>query len=125
MVDKLDKYLGFPEVDPHGDIIPDSKGEFKIQFKRTLADVAVGQSCKMVAVKDNSVSFLQYVVKVGLGINNLITVLSRESYDSLIEIRVNGHKSNVSQRFAQNIFVVCQICEPGKACPKTKCEIKI
>ena len=125
LVDRLDKFLKFPEFDPHGDIIPNAKGEFKIQFKKTLADVVVGQSCKMVAVKDNSVSFLQYVVKVGLGINNLITVISKESYDSLVEIEVNGIKSNVSERFAQNIFVVCQNCEIGKTCPKRKCEIKM
>ena len=125
LVDRLDKYLDFPEFDPHGDIIPNAKGEFKIQFKKTLADVAVGKSCKMVAVKDNSVSFLQYVVKVGLGINNLITVISKESYDSLIEIEVNGQKSSVSQKFAQNILVVCPNCELGKTCSKSKCEIKI
>lgn len=125
LVDKLDKYLEFPSVDPHGDIIPTAKGEFKIRFEKTLADVAVGQSCKMVAVKDNSVSFLQYVVKVGLGINNLINVVSKESYDELIEIEVNGQKSSVSKRFAQNIFVVCQNCELGKTCPKSKCEIKL
>ena len=125
LVDRLDKYLDFPEFDPHGDIIPNAKGEFKIQFKKTLADVVIGQSCKMVAVKDNSVSFLQYVVKVGLGINNLITVVSKESYDSLVEIEVNGIKSSVSDRFAQNIFVVCQSCELGKSCPKNECEIKI
>jgi DtxR family Mn-dependent transcriptional regulator len=124
LVDKLDKYLDFPEFDPHGDIIPNAKGEFKMQFKKTLADVAVGQTCKMVAVIDNSVSFLQYVVKVGLGINNSITVLSKESYDSMVEIGVNGHKSSVSQRFAQNIVVVCQNCEPGRICTKSKCEIK-
>jgi len=106
LVDKLDKYLDFPEVDPHGDIIPNSKGEFKIQFKKTLADMAVDQSCKMVAVKENSANFLQYVVKVGLSINASIHVVSKESYDSMIEIEVNGQKSSVSQRFAQNIFVV-------------------
>ena len=125
LVDKLDKFLNFPKFDPHGDIIPNAKGEFKIQFKKTLSDVAVGQSCKMVAVKDNSASFLQYVVKVGLGINNLITLVSKESYDNLVEIEVNSIKSSVSDRFAQNIFVVCQNCEIGKNCSKTKCEIKI
>jgi len=125
LVHKLDKFLGFPEFDPHGDIIPNARGEFKIQFKKTLADVAVGMSCKMVAVKDNSVSFLQYVVKVGLGINNSINVVAKESYDSLIEIEVNGRKSSVSQRFAQNIFVICQQCEVGKTCSKSRCEIKM
>ena len=124
LVDKLDKFLDYPEFDPHGDPIPNKKGELKVQFKKTLADVAVGSSCKMVAVKDNSSSFLQYVVKVGLGINNEILVVSKQDYDALMVIKVNGVKSSVSQKFAENIFVVCNNCVVGKSCPKTKCEIK-
>jgi len=124
LVDKLDELLDFPEFDPHGDIIPNAKGEIMVPFKKTLADVDAGKSCKMVAVKDNSVIFLQYVVKVGLGINNDIKVISKESYDSLLSIEVNGIVNSVGQKFAQNILVVCSFCEVGKACSKTKCEIK-
>lgn len=123
LIDKLDKFLDYPEFDPHGDPIPNKKGEIKVRYKKTLSDVAVGKSCKMVAVKDNSSSFLQYVVKVGLGINNKIKVLSKQEYDSLLVIEVNAVQSSVSQKFAENIFVVCQNCIVGKACSKTKCEI--
>lgn len=124
LIDKLDKFLDFPESDPHGDPIPNKKGELKVQFKKTLSDVAVGSSCKMVAVRDNSSSFLQYVVKVGLGLNNEITIVSKQDYDAIMVIEVNGVKSSVSQKFAENIFVICNSCIVGKSCSKTKCEIK-
>ncbi|MGB3005801.1 MAG: metal-dependent transcriptional regulator [Chitinophagaceae bacterium] len=124
LIDKLDKFLDYPEFDPHGDPIPNKKGEIKVHFKKTLADVGVGNSCRMVAVKENSSSFLQYVVKVGLGINNEIKVLSKQEYDALLLIEVNGVKSSVSQKFAENIFVVCQNCIIGKPCSKARCEIK-
>ncbi len=124
LIDKLDKFLDYPQFDPHGDPIPNKKGEIKVNFKKTLSDVEVGNSCRMVAVKDNSSSFLQYVVKVGLGINNEIKVLSKQEYDALLVIEVNGVKSSVSQKFAENIFVVCQNCIIGKTCSKTKCEIE-
>lgn len=106
LVDKLDKFLDYPEFDPHGDPIPNKKGEIKVQFKKTLAEISVGKSCKMVGVKDNSSSFLQYVVKVGLGINNKIKVLSIQDYDLMMVIETNGQQSSVSQKFAENIFVV-------------------
>lgn len=124
LVDKLDKFLNYPGFDPHGDPIPNGKGELKVQFKKTLSDVAVGNSCKMVAVKDNSTAFLQYVVKVGLGINDEIIVVSKQEYDAITVIDVNGVKSSISQKFAENIFVVCSICIVGKSCPKTWCEIR-
>ena len=59
LVDKLEKLLEYPDFDPHGDPIPNKKGEIKVQVKKTLSDVAVGSSCQMVAVKDDSSSFLQ------------------------------------------------------------------
>ncbi|MEJ7766664.1 MAG: metal-dependent transcriptional regulator [Chitinophagaceae bacterium] len=106
LVDKLDQFLNYPKTDPHGDVIPNAKGEMRAPFKKTLAEIESGKTCKMVAVKDNTAPFLQYVVKVGLGINNKIKVISRQSYDSLMEIEVNGKKSHVSQKFAENILVL-------------------
>lgn len=105
LIDRLDKFLDFPEFDPHGDPIPTKDGELKIHFKKTLADMEVGSTCKMVAVKDNSSSFLQYVVEVGLGINNQIKIISKQDYDALTVIEVNDKQSSVSLKFAENIYV--------------------
>ena len=106
LIDRLDKFLDYPELDPHGDAIPNAKGELNIQPRKTLSEIAVGKTCKLIAVKDNSASFLQYVVKVGLGISSKIKVLSKQDYDAIMEIEVNGKKSSVSQKFADNIYVV-------------------
>ncbi|MBK7762083.1 MAG: metal-dependent transcriptional regulator [Bacteroidetes bacterium] len=106
LIDKLDKYLNFPQFDPHGDPIPNPQGEFTVQETKKLSSIEVGRGCKMVAVKDNSSTFLQYVVKVGLGINQQIRIVSKQEFDDLIEIEVNGMKSMVSQKFAENIYVV-------------------
>jgi len=106
LIDKLDKFLDYPVFDPHGDPIPSKGGELTRQFRKTLLDIPVGQLCKMVSVKDNSSAFLQYVVKVGLGINNEILVQSRQEYDALMVIVVNGVESSVSEKFAENIYVV-------------------
>ena len=106
LIEQLEKFLGYPEFDPHGDVIPNAKGELKLQARKTLSQVAVGKPCKLVAVKDNSASFLQYVVKVGLGLSSKMKVVSRQDFDGTTEIEVNGKKSIVSQKFAENIFVV-------------------
>jgi DtxR family transcriptional regulator, Mn-dependent transcriptional regulator len=106
LIEKLDKFLNFPEFDPHGDPIPNTDGELKVQFKKTLSEIDIGGSCKMVAVKDNSSPFLQYVVNVGLSLHKKIKVLSKQEYDAITVIEVNGIKSSVSQKFTDNIFVV-------------------
>jgi DtxR family Mn-dependent transcriptional regulator len=108
LVGKLDKFLGYPDFDPHGDPIPNAAGELKELTKKMLSDAEVGDWCKMVAVKDNSAVFLNFVVEIGLGINNKMEVLSKQDFDDSIEIRVNGQVSRVSLKFAQNIYIVSE-----------------
>lgn len=105
LIEKLEKFLNYPEFDPHGDAIPNAKGELKVPVRKTLAQAVVGKTCKLIAVRDTSASFLQYVVKVGLGLSSKIKVMSRQDFDGTMEIEVSGKKSIVSQKFAENIFV--------------------
>lgn len=106
LIEKLEKFLDYPELDPHGDVIPNAKGEMKMPARKTLSQWPVGKTCKLVAVKDNSASFLQYVVQVGLGLSSKIKVVARQSFDGSLEIEVNGRRSSVSQKFAENLYVV-------------------
>lgn len=106
LIEQLEKYLGFPEVDPHGDVIPNANGEIKFLSNKSLSQVAVGKTYKVVAVKDISVAFLQYAANVGLGINSKIKVISRQDFDGTMDIEVGGKISVVSQKFAENIYVV-------------------
>jgi DtxR family Mn-dependent transcriptional regulator len=114
LVDKLDEFLKFPVYDPHGDVIPNARGEMAVIPKKTLLEEEVGHHCTMVAVKDNSAHFLQYVSRIGLSINNKIKVIARHSYDQLIEIEVNGKVCSISPRFAKNIVIVCADCGKKK-----------
>ncbi|MBX3165398.1 MAG: ferrous iron transport protein A [Bacteroidetes bacterium] len=45
-------------------------------------------------------------MKVGLGLSSKIKIVSRQDFDGTLEIEVNGKKSVVSQKFADNLFVV-------------------
>src|SRR5690606_40852151 len=96
----------FPQFDPHGDPIPTEQGELKVTYKKTLSEVKVGDTCKLAAVKDNSAAFLQYVVKVGLGISSVVKVMARQDFDAMMQIEVNGETHHVSEKFAENIFVL-------------------
>ncbi len=52
LADRLEKYLGFPEYDPHGDPIPKSNGQMPLIPKKTLAEMEPGKTCQVVGVKD-------------------------------------------------------------------------
>ncbi|HRO77021.1 MAG TPA: metal-dependent transcriptional regulator [Crocinitomicaceae bacterium] len=106
LIAQLEKFLDFPEIDPHGDPIPNAKGEIKFVKRKTLAEIDINKTCKLVSVKDNSVSFLQYVVKLGLGLSSTIKVVNRQEFDDSIEIEVNGISSSISKKVAENLFVI-------------------
>ncbi|MFN8358394.1 MAG: metal-dependent transcriptional regulator [Candidatus Kapaibacterium sp.] len=125
LVDKLDKFLDYPEFDPHGDPIPKPDGTISAINRLTLSDMDEKQYCKVVAVKDTSVEFLQYAQLLGLGINNQIQVLRKHPYDLLTEIEINGKQLTVGQKIMDNIYVVCLQCEAGKECTNRKCSLNL
>jgi DtxR family Mn-dependent transcriptional regulator len=106
LADRLDKFLGFPEYDPHGDPIPQANGKMAKAFKTTLAEVEPKQHCRVVAVKDTGVSFLQYLKRLGIDIGSRINVLEKIEYDDSIVIQIEkGSKTTVSSKFAESILV--------------------
>jgi DtxR family Mn-dependent transcriptional regulator len=106
LIDRLDEFLGFPEFDPHGDPIPNAFGDFKNQEKTLLSNIRPGTPCQVVAVKDSSSSFLQYLQKLNLGIGSHIKILEVMSFDDSYTIEnEEGDKMSISRKFAENLFV--------------------
>lgn len=106
LADRLDKFLGFPEYDPHGDPIPKANGKLPKTYSVTLADVKEGDTCRVAAVSDTSSSFLQYLVKLNIGIGTQIELIEKISFDQSLVISINGaDKTTVSQKFGENILI--------------------
>jgi DtxR family Mn-dependent transcriptional regulator len=106
LADRLDKFLGFPEYDPHGDPIPKANGKVPKSFSVTLADLKTGSACRVAAVRDTSNSFLQYLLKLDIGIGTRIQLLEKISFDNSLVISINGKESTtVSQKFGENILI--------------------
>jgi DtxR family Mn-dependent transcriptional regulator len=106
LADRLDKFLGFPEYDPHGDPIPKANGKVPKPYSVTLADLKTGDTCRVAAVKDTSSSFLQYLQKLDIGIGTNIKLLEKIPYDNSLVISISAKESTtVSQKFGENILV--------------------
>jgi DtxR family Mn-dependent transcriptional regulator len=105
LTQELDSFLDYPTKDPHGDPIPDSKGKIPSTKKLLLAKVNQSQSCICVGVKDSSSEFLQYLDKYNIALGTNIGVLSKESYDESMTVKINNIKRLISKEVAQNLFV--------------------
>src|SRR5262245_27698049 len=61
LIERMDEMLGRPEVDPHGDPIPNSEGAVKAQDFETLLTCPLGQRVTVTRVMDQDKSFLQFI----------------------------------------------------------------
>lgn len=106
LVNKLDEYLDFPEFDPHGDPIPKANGDIPSIDKTLLSAVTIGEGCKVVAVKDTSTLFLQYLEKLKITIGTNIKVTEVIDFDGSLNIQIeNAPIRSVSMKFADSLFV--------------------
>jgi len=107
LADRLDEFLGFPEYDPHGDPIPDSKGRLPDASKKTLSEIEIGKGCRVVAVKDTSAAFLQYLQQLNIGIGTVLKVIEKIVFDGTVTIEISQfEKASVSKKFAESLLVV-------------------
>lgn len=62
LINQLDRFLGFPTHDPHGDPIPDKDGNLKIVEKSLLSTLSKNESGICIGVDDSSSSFIFLLV---------------------------------------------------------------
>jgi DtxR family Mn-dependent transcriptional regulator len=105
LIEKLDEYLGFPKVDPHGDPIPDTNGKIKTLQQVVLATLKPGSDSVIVAVKDSDSQLLKYLDKIGARPGKKIKVIEREEYDGSMEVSINSHRFFLSKEVSENILV--------------------
>lgn len=106
LMDKLDAFLDFPTVDPHGDPIPRRDGTIKDAKLKVLSDISEGKSVIMSGVKEHSPVFLQYLEKTGLLLGKKIKVNEILKFDGSVQLQIGkGSPVQISKEVAKNILV--------------------
>ena len=106
LVDRLDEHLGFPKTDPHGDPIPNKKGEFPVQKMVTLDKLKVTDKGILIGVSEDSKDFLNYLDGIGLQLGSTIEVLDFFAFDKSLKIKVNNNlEVTISQMVSSNLNV--------------------
>jgi DtxR family Mn-dependent transcriptional regulator len=106
LADRLERFLGHPEYDPHGDPIPKADGQMPRVPRKTLSEVPPGQSCQVVGVKDTSATFLQYLLQLKIGIGTRLKVNFKIEFDGSLNITpARATPITVSKKFVESILV--------------------
>ncbi len=102
---RLDKALGFPRRDPHGDVIPTIEGAVEDLNYSSLAEAKPGVTLVIARVSDSSPEILQYAAKLGIKLNRKIKVKERIEFDGSLRVEVGKKEQFISSKLAKNIFV--------------------
>jgi DtxR family transcriptional regulator, Mn-dependent transcriptional regulator len=108
LVDRIDKFLGFPSVDPHGDPIPRSDGSLSVQTfeNHPLADCPPSEEFRVIRVLDQSSEFLRFLTSLGLTIGTTGKVVSNQHTAGLLTIELSGREIPLGTNAASKILVV-------------------
>ena len=106
LIDKLDEYLGFPRIDPHGDPIPDANGKIEISKKICITELAVNTVSTVASVSDHSSEILELLEHKKIAIGTKVEVKKKFEFDNSLEIKINRQPViTISEQLAKNIFV--------------------
>lgn len=106
LTDRLDEFLGFPKVDPHGEPIPGKDGRIESVSNRILlSEASVGMKAIIMGVEDDQTEFLQYLNKIGLHLGTQIDVLDKLSFDGSIIISMDDRQVQFSITIAKQISI--------------------
>ena len=106
LINRLDKFLGQPKFDPHGDPIPDADGRFAERKQVTLSNLEKGTIGIVVGVQEHSSAFLQYLDKMQLGLGVEIKILEVFEFDGSVRIGLEGGTElTISNKVSENLLV--------------------
>jgi DtxR family Mn-dependent transcriptional regulator len=106
LIDKMDEMLGRPEVDPHGDPIPNPAGVVKPQPAQTLLTCPLHKQVTITRVIDQDRSFLRFIENHHLKPGEAIEVEERDAVSDSVRVRArNDERITIGTRAASKVLV--------------------
>jgi len=92
LITRMDEMLGRPQVDPHGDPIPDSEGTLKREEYHTLLDCPIDTPVVILRVTDQDVAFLKFIEESKLMPGQTIKVETRDIAAESVSVRSGAQR---------------------------------
>ena len=105
LINRLEEFLDFPKYDPHGDPIPDRKGNIQRRDQIALTELDAGESGIVTGVRDSSTDFLQYLDAQAIQLGKKITVKEIFDYDQSRVVSIGQKQLTLSQQVCKNLFI--------------------
>jgi DtxR family Mn-dependent transcriptional regulator len=88
--DRLDRLLGYPTEDPHGDPIPSRSGEVVVPPMQPLTELELGRAAVVRRVRDDDAEMLRYLAVLGLVPGAAVCVRERAPFGGPLRVQVGA-----------------------------------
>ena len=105
LVDRMDAFLNYPQVDPHGDPIPRADGTLAACEVQSLAECGPGYTFRLARVADQSSEFLRFLSESGLVLGTLGEVTANRTEAGIVTFTSGGHEITLGRAAAEKIMV--------------------
>jgi DtxR family Mn-dependent transcriptional regulator len=106
LIDRMDEMLGRPEVDPHGDPIPDAEGVVKKQQTQTLLTCPLRTRMTITRIVDQDKQFLRFVESSDLKPGESVEVEERDEASDSVRLRgKQNRRLTIGARAASKLLV--------------------
>lgn len=105
LLDRIDRYLGHPTEDPHGDPIPSAEGELSAGSVHSLADCELDAELEVERIRDQDSDFLNYIATVGLNPGVQLKVTARNLSAESVQIDIDGRSLSLGLGAAAKVMV--------------------
>ncbi|MBX3390774.1 MAG: metal-dependent transcriptional regulator [Phycisphaeraceae bacterium] len=108
VLEALDRHLGHPSVDPHGDPIPDGKGGVREARGQSLCGFPKGARVRVARVADQDREFLEFIARQGLKPGTLATITEIDAPAQSIRVTPEGGQA-ISLGFAAAAKIMAEM----------------
>ncbi|MGN6546660.1 MAG: metal-dependent transcriptional regulator, partial [Aureliella sp.] len=105
LVDRIDAFLGYPEIDPHGDPIPRSDGSLAVTQQTPLHQCVAPSHFRLERVLDQSSDFLRYLSDIGLTIGASGQLVNNSAVAETVNIEMAGRATTLGYNSAAKLLV--------------------
>jgi DtxR family transcriptional regulator, Mn-dependent transcriptional regulator len=102
---RIDRALGFPTRDPHGDPIPSPELLLQSDEMVCLSDLEAGSMTVVRRVPDGDPELLRYLATLGLVPAEEVTILEQAPFDGPVTVEVRGARHAIGRSLAAQIEV--------------------
>ena len=106
LLERIDRYLGHPTEDPHGDPIPTADGTIVASDYGSLITCQLNVTVTVTRVTDQDASFLRFLEKQDLKPGHALEVEARDSAADSVQLRTaSGRQITIGTQAASKVLV--------------------